>query len=158
MPEPRCWEHETCVATPSGHDRIATAGPGGQSVSQCNDSGGAGGTLTCTVTAPPTRSTGLPTTINQCEGSGRTGASTVTCTATITNNFMESTEPVVVVPPVVVPPVGEPVVVPPAVVPPAAVPAVVVPPAVVPVAVAPVVVPPAVVLPLESAPGEPCRR
>ena len=47
--------------------------------------------MTCTVTAPPTQSTGLPTTINQCNASGRTGASTVTCTATITNNFTDST-------------------------------------------------------------------
>ncbi|MGI8921244.1 MAG: hypothetical protein ACR2HD_06160, partial [Solirubrobacteraceae bacterium] len=80
----------TCVATPPGNNRTGTAGPGGQSVSQCNSSGGAGGTLTCTVTAPPSQTTGLPTTINQCDASGTTGASTVTCTATITNNFFNS--------------------------------------------------------------------
>jgi hypothetical protein len=83
----------TCVATPAGNDRSGTAGPGGQSVTQCNSSGGAGGTLTCTVTAPPSQSTGLPTTINECVASGTTGASTVTCTATITNNFFASTGP-----------------------------------------------------------------
>jgi hypothetical protein len=80
----------TCVATPAGNSRSGTAGPGGQRVTQCNGSGGAGGTMTCTVTAPPSQSTGLPTTINQCDGSGTTGASTVTCTATITNNFTGS--------------------------------------------------------------------
>ena len=40
--------------------------------------GGEGGTLTCTVTAPTSQSTGLPTTIDQCNASGTTGASTVT--------------------------------------------------------------------------------
>lgn len=80
----------TCVATPPGNNRTGTFGAGAQSVSQCNASGGAGGTMTCTVTAPPSQSTGLPTTINQCNGSGKTGASTVTCTATITDNFTNS--------------------------------------------------------------------
>jgi hypothetical protein len=83
----------TCVATPPGNDRAGTAGPGGQSVTQCDASGGAGGTMTCTVTAPPSQSTGLPTAISQCGASGPTGASTVTCTATITNNFIASTSP-----------------------------------------------------------------
>ena len=82
---------ETCTATPAGNSQTGSGGPGGQSVSQCNASGGAGGTLTCTVTAPASQSTGLPTTITQCNGSGSTGASTVTCTATITNNFLAST-------------------------------------------------------------------
>jgi hypothetical protein len=74
---------ETCTATPAGNSQTGSGGPGGQSVSQCNASGGAGGTMTCTVTAPASQSTGLPTTIAQCNGSGPTGASTVTCTATI---------------------------------------------------------------------------
>ena len=78
----------TCVATPPGNNRPGTAGPGGQSVSQCNSSGGAGGTMTCTATAPPSEDTGLPITIQQCNASGPNGASTVTCTATITNNFL----------------------------------------------------------------------
>jgi len=82
----------TCVATPPGNDREGDVGPGGQSITQCNDSGGAGGTMTCTATAPPTQSTGLPTTINQCNASGPLGASTVTCTATITNNCIECFE------------------------------------------------------------------
>lgn len=82
---------ETCTATPAGNSQTGSGGPGGQSVSQCNSSGGAGGTLTCTVTAPASRSTGLPTTITQCNASGTTGASTVTCTATITNNFLSAT-------------------------------------------------------------------
>ena len=80
----------TCTATPPGNNRSGTAGPGGQLVAQCNNSGGAGGTMTCTVTAPPSQTTGLPTTIRQCNASGTTGASTVTCTATITNNFFDS--------------------------------------------------------------------
>jgi LPXTG-motif cell wall-anchored protein len=80
----------TCVATPPGNNRSGTAGPGGQRVTQCNASGGAGGTLTCTATAPPSQSTGLPTTIDQCNGSGVTGASTLTCTATVVNNFTGS--------------------------------------------------------------------
>lgn len=80
----------TCVATPPGNHRTGTSGAGAQSVSQCNASGGAGGTMTCTVTAPPSQSTGLPTTIDQCNGSGKTGATTVTCTTTITNDFFGS--------------------------------------------------------------------
>jgi uncharacterized membrane protein YgcG len=83
----------TCTATPPGNNRIGSGGPGGQSVTQCNSSSGPGGTLTCTVTAPQSQSTGLPITISQCNGSGPTGASTVTCTATITNNFFDSTPP-----------------------------------------------------------------
>ena len=82
-----------CTATPPGDDQAGSGGPGGQSVNQCNDSGGSGGTMTCTATAPPSRSTGLPTTINQCNGSGFTGASTVTCTATIVNNFLGTSAP-----------------------------------------------------------------
>lgn len=80
----------TCVATPPGNTRVGTAGPGAQSVTQCNASGGAGGTMTCTVTAPPSQDTGMPIRIEQCNASGPTGASTVTCTATITNNFIDS--------------------------------------------------------------------
>ena len=47
--------------------------------------------MTCTATAPPSQSTGLPTSIDQCEGSGPAGASTVTCAITIVNNFINST-------------------------------------------------------------------
>jgi hypothetical protein len=60
---------------------------------QCNGSGGIGGTMTCTATAPPSQSTGLPTALTQCNGSGPSGpggAGTVECTATITNNFTNS--------------------------------------------------------------------
>jgi hypothetical protein len=78
-----------CTATPPGNNRAGTAGPGGQSVTQCNSSGGARGTLTCDATAPDSRTTGLPTTIDQCNssGSGLNGGGTVTCTATIVNIF-----------------------------------------------------------------------
>jgi len=81
-----------CTAVPTGNDRDGTAGPGGQRVTQCNSSGGAGGTLTCDVTAPRSQTTGLPTTIEQCNasGSGLNGGGTVTCTATIVNNFIDS--------------------------------------------------------------------
>jgi LPXTG-motif cell wall-anchored protein len=84
----------TCVATPAGNDRAGSGGPGGQSVVQCDGSGGPGGTMTCTATAPESQSTGLPITITQCNASGPAGASTVTCTATITNSFFKSTPPV----------------------------------------------------------------
>src|ERR1700677_1223099 len=47
--------------------------------------------MTCNETAPESQSTGLPITITQCVGSGPAGASTVTCTATISNNFLKST-------------------------------------------------------------------
>jgi hypothetical protein len=80
-----------CTAVPAGNTQAGSGGPGGQSETQCNSSGGAGGTMTCTATAPPSQSTGLPTTIDQCNGSGPTGASTVTCTVTIVNNFIAST-------------------------------------------------------------------
>lgn len=83
----------TCVATPPGNNRTGDAGPGGQGIFQCNRSGGAGGTMTCTATGPPSQSTGMPILIRQCVDSGKTGASTVTCTATITNNFTNSTAP-----------------------------------------------------------------
>ena len=83
----------TCVATPPGNNRAGSAGPGGQSVTQCNNSGGPGGTMTCTVTAPTSQDTGMPITIDQCNASGPEGASTVTCTATITNNFIDSIPP-----------------------------------------------------------------
>jgi LPXTG-motif cell wall-anchored protein len=62
--------------------------------------------MTCTVTAPPTQSTGLPTQISQCNGSGPTGASTVTCTATITNNFLGSIPATTTPPPVTPTPTG----------------------------------------------------
>jgi len=83
----------TCTATPAGNQRIGDGGPGGQSVTQCNQSGGQGGTMTCTVTAPTSQDTGLPIKIRQCEASGTLGASTVTCTATISNNFFASIPP-----------------------------------------------------------------
>jgi hypothetical protein len=82
----------TCVGTPTGNDQTGTGGPGGQGINQCNSSGGPGGTVSCTFTVdPPSQSTGLPTTITQCNGSGTGGGSTVTCTSTLTNNFPAAT-------------------------------------------------------------------
>ncbi len=63
----------TCTATPAGNSQTGSGGPGGQSETQCNSSGGPGGTMTCTATAPPSQSTGLPTTIAQCNGSALRG-------------------------------------------------------------------------------------
>jgi hypothetical protein len=63
----------------------------GATVTQCNGSGTGGGAaarVECSVTGG---STALPVTINQCNGSGNGGGSTVTCTTTITNNFLAST-------------------------------------------------------------------
>jgi hypothetical protein len=77
----------------TGSNQSGSGGPGGQSVNQCNGAGGAAGGVTCTATAPASQATGLPTTIDQCNGAGQNGASTITCTATITNNFIGSTSP-----------------------------------------------------------------
>jgi hypothetical protein len=89
----------TCTLNGSSNvNGTGSGGPSGQSVTQCNSSGGALGALTCTITASATsqQSTGLPTTISQCGASGTTGASILTCTATITNNFSSSTAPLAV--------------------------------------------------------------
>jgi hypothetical protein len=63
----------------------------GATVTQCNGSGNGGGASTrvqCNVVGS---STALPLTINQCNGSANGGGSTVTCTATYTNNFVAAT-------------------------------------------------------------------
>lgn len=71
-------------------------------ITQCNDSaiGGGGATgVICTV-HPSTQSALLPVTINQCNNSANGGGSSVTCDATLTNNFLsgaatpEATTPV----------------------------------------------------------------
>ena len=80
-----------CAAVPPGNSQAGSGGPGGQSETECNSSGGPGGAMTCSATAPPSQATGLPTTIDQCNGSASAGASTVTCTVTIINNFVGST-------------------------------------------------------------------
>jgi len=98
-------------------------------VDQCNGSANGGGAqrrVKCTVSGDVSA---LPVTIDQCNGSANGGGSTVTCTVSITNNF------IAVVPPVVVPPVEPPpVVVPPVEPPPVVVPPVEPPPVVVAVA------------------------
>ena len=74
-------------------------------VDQCNGSANGGGAqrrVKCTVSGDVSA---LPVTIDQCNGSANGGGSTVTCTVSITNNF------IAVVPPVVVPPVEPPPVV-----------------------------------------------
>jgi hypothetical protein len=65
----------------------------GATVTQCNGSGNGGGASTrvqCNVVGA---STALPLTINQCNGSANGGGSTVTCTATYTNNFVAAATP-----------------------------------------------------------------
>ena len=73
----------SCV--PAGSTSNAT-------VNQCNYSGYGGGTFFGTLavhcTAPVAAATALPVTINQCNGTAYGGGSTVTCAATITNNFV----------------------------------------------------------------------
>jgi hypothetical protein len=63
----------------------------GATVTQCNGSGTGGGAVTRVECSVSGGSTALPVTINQCNGSGNGGGSTVTCTTTITNNFLAST-------------------------------------------------------------------
>ena len=71
------------------------ASTSGATVTQCNGSGGKGtyvGTYSvqCTVTGA---ASALPVTINQCNNTATGGGSSVTCTATITNNFVTTTGP-----------------------------------------------------------------
>ena len=71
----------TVVCTPLGSTTNAT-------VTQCNGSGNGGGAamrVQCTVSGA---ATALPVSINQCNGSANGGGSTVTCTTTVTNNFV----------------------------------------------------------------------
>ena len=86
-------------------------------VTQCNGSANGGGAplrVQCTVIGV---ATATPITINQCNDSANGGGSTVTCTTTITNNFITAPPP----PP---PPPGPPAPPPPPALPPAGMPAI----------------------------------
>ncbi len=78
--------------TPIGNTTSAT-------VTQCNGSATGGGTYTgttavnCTVTGA---TAALPVTINQCNGSATGGGSSVTCSATVVNNFAPTTTTTVI--------------------------------------------------------------
>lgn len=86
-----------CVGSATGGGTALICDPfpaetSGATITQCNDSaiGGGGATgVICTV-HPSTQSALLPVTINQCNNSANQGGSSVTCDATLTNNFLSA--------------------------------------------------------------------
>ncbi|TFB46742.1 hypothetical protein [Cryobacterium tagatosivorans] len=86
---------DQCVGSATGGGTALICDPfpaatSGATITQCNDSaiGGGGATgVICTV-HPSTQSALLPVTINQCNNSANGGGASVTCDATLTNNFL----------------------------------------------------------------------
>jgi hypothetical protein len=91
---------DQCIGSGTGGGSTTSCVPLGSTssatVTQCNGSATGGGTyagettVNCTVSGA---TTALPVTINQCNGTATGGGSAVTCTATITNNFVAAPPP-----------------------------------------------------------------
>jgi len=86
---------DQCIGSATGGGSTQACAPSGSTtsatVTQCNGSATGGGTYNgettvgCTVTGA---ALALPVTVNQCNGTATGGGSAVTCTTTMTNNFI----------------------------------------------------------------------
>ena len=96
---------DQCIGSATGGGSTQACAPSGSTtsatVTQCNGSATGGGTYNgettvgCTVTGA---ALAIPVTVNQCNGTATGGGSAVTCTTTMTNNFITPPTPTTTVP------------------------------------------------------------